>query len=81
MDCECLAECPFFNGRMKNMPSMTEVLKQQYCKGDWLSCARCMIFVAQGADAVPADLYPHQSERARQLLGVRSGPPRKDELD
>jgi hypothetical protein len=68
MDCECLALCPFFAGRMKNMPTTAELLKQQFCRGDWHSCARCTIVKALGRDAVPADLFPDDMERARRVL-------------
>ncbi|TLM70148.1 MAG: hypothetical protein FDZ70_09330 [Actinobacteria bacterium] len=73
MDCICLPACPFFNDRMKNMPSMSEVLKQQFCKGDWSSCARCMVFEALGREAVPPDLFPDETDRARAILDAARG--------
>lgn len=68
MECECLDACPFFHDRMKNMPTMAEVLKQQFCKGDWSSCARCMIVRELGRKAVPADLFPDEIGRAEEIL-------------
>lgn len=68
MDCECLPDCPFFNDRMKNMPTMAEVLKQRFCHDDWESCARCMIFTSLGRVAVPADLFPDETARAHEIL-------------
>lgn len=68
MDCQCLKDCIFFNDRMKNMPSMSEVLKQQYCRGDWEHCARCVVFLALGREAVPKDLFPDELDRARRLV-------------
>lgn len=68
MDCECLENCPFFHDRMRNMPTMSQLLKQQFCRGDWESCARCMIVRELGREAVPADLFPDETERARKIL-------------
>lgn len=69
MDCECLPQCPFFHDRMRNMPTMAEVLKQKFCKNDWSACARCMVFRGLGRDAVPYDLFPDETDRARRILG------------
>lgn len=68
MDCECLPDCAFFNDRMKNMPSMSEVLKQEYCRHDWSTCARCLIVKELGREAVPADLFPDEMQRALEIL-------------
>lgn len=68
MDCECLTTCPFFNDRMKNMPALSNILKARYCRGDWASCARCMIVQELGRDAVPGDLFPDETERAKEIL-------------
>lgn len=68
MSCECLETCPFFHDRMKNMPTMASVLKQQYCLGDWSACARCMVFIEFGREAVPSDLFPDETQRAIELL-------------
>lgn len=67
-DCECLATCPFFNDKMANMPSMAEMLKTRYCKGDWQMCARHRVFEALGKSEVPSDLFPNQDDMATQLL-------------
>ena len=69
MDCECLAGCPFFNDRMASKPATSELYKLQYCKGDFDSCARHMIFKGLGKESVPGDLFPNQKDRALQILG------------
>lgn len=71
VDCDCLPSCPFFTGRMRNMPATAEVLRQRYCRGDWSSCARCIVAEALGRETVPADLFPHELDRARRLLDAR----------
>jgi hypothetical protein len=73
VDCECLGNCPFFHDRMKNMPTASELLKQQYCHGDWASCARCMIFQDLGREAVPFDLFPDETDRAIEILEASRG--------
>ncbi|HPE70161.1 MAG TPA: hypothetical protein P5560_13030 [Thermotogota bacterium] len=69
MKCECLAGCPFFNDHMKDMPKMAEMLKEKYCLGDFANCARYRIFKKLGKPAVPGDLFPHQKDRADEILG------------
>lgn len=73
VECECLAECPFFHDRMKHMPSTAEVLKHQFCLGAWESCARCTVYRELGREGVPPDLFPDEMDRARELLDLRAG--------
>ncbi len=67
-DCECLPTCPFFNDQMAEMPSMSEIIKQRYCRGSNVHCARHMVFRTLGRTAIPKDLYPSQVERAEELI-------------
>lgn len=67
-DCECLAKCPFFQGKMENMPAMAEMMKTRYCHDAWGTCARYRVFKAQGREAVPIDLFPNQEATADQIL-------------
>jgi hypothetical protein len=67
-ECECLKGCAFFNDRMASKPATAEMFKKSYCLGDNAQCARYMVFRSQGSEAVPADLYPNQVERAVELL-------------
>ena len=66
--CECLSACPFFHDKMDNMPSMANLLKKKFCKGDNTRCARYLIFKTLGKEKVPSDLFPTQIERANDLL-------------
>ncbi|MBV5309227.1 methyl-accepting chemotaxis protein [Chromatium okenii] len=68
-DCERLAGCPFFNDKMSGSAATAALLKQKYCHGDKNTCARYSVLMALGKDKVPADLYPHQTERLSVLLG------------
>ena len=67
--CERLQTCPFFTDRMANMPAVANLMKQTYCFGDKMTCARYMVAVA--GIAVPGDLLPNDGKRSRLLLEGR----------
>jgi hypothetical protein len=69
-DCVCLTTCSFFNDKMANMPLTSEWMKTQFCLADNSQCARYLIFSKLGKDRVPKDLYPHNIERAQQILSA-----------
>ena len=68
-DCEKLKMCPFFTDKMKAMPSVSNLLKQTYCLGDKMQCARYQVSIA--GIAAPLDLFPNDRERAQEILGRR----------
>ena len=68
MACEKLPTCIFFNDQMENMPGVANLLKTQYCRGDFADCARHRVASALGGTAVPRDLFPNDSARANRLL-------------
>ena len=70
-DCECLKGCIFFNDKMKDAGGLGSMYKKRYCLGDNSQCARYMVFKKLGKPAVPADLYPNQQDRAKQLIAKR----------
>jgi len=65
-ECEKLSRCPFFNNQLADMPAVSGLLKQTYCLNDKTECARYE--VACAGLAVPPDLFPDDSIRARKLL-------------
>jgi hypothetical protein len=67
-DCEKLEGCPFFNGRLAQMPALSDMVRKHYCHGDYVACARYIVSRAKGRDAVPADLFPNQKEKVPALL-------------
>lgn len=70
-DCICLEICPFFNDRMKELPGMSHLYKKKFCQGgESEQCARFMVRNALGKENVPADLYPHQADRAKMLIDL-----------
>lgn len=66
--CELIEGCIFFNDKMQNMPATANILKSKYCQGDFLSCARYMVFKVLGRPKVPPDLFPQQADRAEQII-------------
>jgi hypothetical protein len=66
--CKLIKICPFFNDRMLNMPSLMDSFKQTYCRGVSVNCARYLVSMAYGKDAVPVDLFPNQIERAEKII-------------
>ncbi len=69
-DCDCIAKCPFFNDKMANMPSVAEGMKKKYCHGNFMSCARHMVNVALGSEKVPGTLFPHQVDKAQEVIAA-----------
>ena len=67
-NCEFLEKCPFFNDKMKGMPSAADMMKKIYCQWDYKNCARYMIFIALGKENLPADLFPGDRVKARSIL-------------
>jgi hypothetical protein len=65
-DCEKLKICPFFTDKMLAMPSVSNLMKQTYCLGDKMQCARYQVGLA--GISVPRDLLPNDLERAREIL-------------
>lgn len=70
-DCELLEKCIFFNDKMAGMPSMANIYKTRFCKGDFAPCARYRVAKALGREKVPPDLFPNQTERANALLAQK----------
>jgi len=70
-DCELLAGCIFFNDKMTAMPATANMMKSSYCHGDNSTCARYMVFLKLGRPKVPQDLYPNDSDRAKQIIGSK----------
>jgi len=64
--CEKLHACPFFNNKLGEMPSVSNLLKQTYCLSAKEDCARYRVSAA--GHAVPDDLFPNDGARARVIL-------------
>ena len=67
-ECELINTCPFYNGQLKGDEEQINNLKEKYCKSNNLNCARYMIFNALGREHMPDGLFPHQKEKAYELI-------------
>lgn len=70
-DCPSLAGCPFFNDKMADKPALADVYKFRYCKDNNEACARWKVASTMGKEAVPADLFPNQVERADEIISKK----------
>lgn len=64
-NCEKLEKCPFFHDKLAGMPSVSELMKQEYCLGDKTRCARYL--VSTSGLQTPVDLFPSEYMRAMQI--------------
>jgi hypothetical protein len=69
-DCECLPKCPFFHDKMADRPATAEMMKKEYCQGNSEKCARHMVKAAAGSEHVPANLFPHQTQKVPEILAA-----------
>jgi len=67
-ECPLLPTCPFFNDMMANMPAMSEGMKKTFCRQAFLECARYMTCTTLGREQVPADMFPNEPDRARDII-------------
>ncbi len=67
-DCECLRDCSLYCDAMVSMPAVANVLLDRYCAGDHIACARYRAYMSLGEGNVPADLFPYQHDRLREIL-------------
>jgi len=70
-DCPMLEKCPFFHDRMAEMPTMANLYKTRFCKGEFPTCARHLVLTGLGREHVPADLFPNQNDRAQEILAAK----------
>lgn len=71
-ECELMSGCSFFNDGMAELPGLTVLLKQRFCRDTFERCARFQVRKALGSESVPGDLYPSQVLRAGQLIALAS---------
>lgn len=67
-NCEVVSGCIFFNDKMANKPATAEIYKKRFCQGDNSECARYLVFKSKGKGNVPADLFPNQIDRAKEII-------------
>ncbi|MDA3941104.1 MAG: hypothetical protein PF693_17640 [Spirochaetia bacterium] len=67
-ECELIESCPFYNDQLKGDAKQIESMKEKYCRTNNLNCARYMVFIALGKESMPEELFPHQKDRAYELI-------------
>ncbi len=68
MDCPLINSCPFFNDKLKDMPSMSNIYKRNYCKKDYIRCARYLVSTTIGKENVPLDIFPNHEGKAKEII-------------
>lgn len=76
--CELLERCKFFHDKLPNMPDYADLLKELYCLDDYAECARFSVYVQFGIEAVPVDLFPNETFKAKELIAVLAGKKKRD---
>lgn len=66
--CPRLFECSYYNDKLQCMPSTSEVVKQRYCLGNHLSCARYQVFRHKGPGHSPDDLMPCHLDQVADII-------------
>jgi hypothetical protein len=69
--CVLVNDCPFFQNMLEGMPSISELLKEEYCRGDHGQCARFIVFQSLGRESVPRTLFPQHRDIALRLVTGR----------
>lgn len=77
--CEISSTCIFFNDQHDLAAATAAMMKARYCKNSNTDCARYLVFLALGRDAVPADLAPIDRMRALGLVREADHSPSLDE--
>jgi hypothetical protein len=67
-DCPRNEICPFYSHYVQTIPDRANELRERYCLGNYLACARYAVAKARGGTAVPISLFPHQHAEARTLI-------------
>ena len=67
-NCEFLEKCLFFNDKLENMPTASDMMKSMYCRWNYAKCARYIIAINLGKSAVPHDMFPADQRQANEML-------------
>ncbi len=67
-ECEKLAKCPFYQGKMSMDSGLGAMYKRKYCEGDKTTCARYRIATTLGPDFVTNNIYPNMDDVANKLI-------------
>lgn len=68
--CELGDTCIFFNDKMPDMPAVAGYLKDKYCRGDFVACARFQIYSEFGRENVPPGLFPNEEVMVPEIAAM-----------
>jgi len=66
--CNMRSTCIFYTDRMDDMPTAAELMKKQYCLGEFEICARHRVEAKLGSTCVPKILTPEDSRWADRIV-------------
>ena len=70
--CPRYGTCRFFESpAAADKGPIVEIERNRYCLEDSAHCARYQVASVLGEDAVPADLFPHETARAADVVFAR----------
>jgi len=62
MTCHYTINCDFYNDRLESIPDLAELMKENYCLGNFLACARYAFAKANGCTTVPDHILPNEHD-------------------
>ncbi len=68
MACELLECCQFFKENMQYLPKAAEYIQNMLCFGDHQACNRFRIYKEFGANNIPPDLDPDDTEQVKKVI-------------
>lgn len=60
--CNYKTSCDFYNDRLDSIPALAELMKENYCLGNFLACARYAFAKANGCSKVPDHILPNEHD-------------------
>jgi hypothetical protein len=67
LQCECITDCALYSDALVTMPGIARVFRDKYCAGNQVGCARYQAYQEFGLGNIPADLYPHEHCKLKEL--------------
>ncbi len=66
--CEFWHSCSLLSELEPVVPAMVLGYEENYCRSHCVQCARYMIYKAFGAEDMPPDILPGETERAGKII-------------
>ena len=66
-ECEFFPRCQYTDD-LKVMPTVSDIVRQMYCRWHFKDCARYVVAKNCGLENVPFDLFPPDTDSAELIL-------------